>query len=106
MIKPEVDITRLIELLHDQFGQPPTNLAPIESGLTATVYSFENGGDSYVIRIATDEHAESLKKDGFVAEMVASTDIPVPPVLYTGTMGNLHYAIAPKLPGVQLDQMP
>jgi hygromycin-B 4-O-kinase len=106
VIKPRVDIARLTELLRQQFGRRPTKLAPIESGLTATVYSFENGGDRYVIRIATDEHAESLKKDGFVNKMVASTNIPVPPVLHSGAIDNLHYAIAPKLPGVQLDQLP
>ena len=66
MIKPNVDIARLTEILYDQFGQPPANLAPIESGLTASVFSFDCGGEGYVIRIATKEHAESLRKDGFI----------------------------------------
>ena len=106
MIKPNVDIARLTEILYDQFGQPPANLAPIESGLTASVFSFDCGGEGYVIRIATKEHAESLRKDGFIADLVISTDIPVPSVLHMGVMDDLHYAIAEKLPGVQLDRLP
>ncbi|NQW16494.1 MAG: aminoglycoside phosphotransferase family protein [Chloroflexi bacterium] len=106
MIKPTVDIDWLTELLRDQFGQSPANLAAIESGLIASVFSFEIDGKGFVIRIATAQHAESLKKDQFIAGMLSPTAIPVPIVLHTGTMDDLHFAIAPKLPGVQLDQLP
>jgi hygromycin-B 4-O-kinase len=106
VIKPDVDIARLTELLQKQLGQPPTDLAPIESGQIAAVYSFDSGGEGYVVRLSTEQHAESVKKDQFIAKMLAPTPIPVPPVLHTLKMDDLHVGISPRFSGVQLDQLP
>jgi hypothetical protein len=87
VIKPAVDIARLTDLLRKYFGDSPANLAPIESDLAASVFSFDSSSESYVIRIATDELAESLKKDGLVANLVDSSDIPVPAARIYGRDG-------------------
>jgi len=106
VIKPDVDIARLTELLQEQLGQPPTDIPPIESGQMAAVFSFENGDKAYVVRLSTEQHAESLKKDRFMVKMLAATPIPTPPVLLALKMDDLHIGISPRLPGLQLDKLP
>ena len=105
MIKPAIDLAQITGLLHDLFDQPPTAIQPIGSGQIARVFSFQTTGQVYVIRFVTGEHAPSLAKDQFIADRLAPTGIPVPPVTHTGTFNEFHFAIAPKYPGVQLDQL-
>ena len=48
----------------------------------------------------------NFPKEAYLWQKLVSTPIPMPPVLQVGRLGDLHYAISRKMPGVMLMHLP
>ena len=105
MIKPILEPSQVVALLSNYFDQPITEVAPLGTGHIARVFSFQAGGRDYVIRFVTAQMAHTLKKEAFIATLLAATDIPLPPILYQGTFQDFYFAITPKVSGTPLDEL-
>jgi hygromycin-B 4-O-kinase len=105
MIKPVIESFQVAALLSDYFDQPITEVVPLGTGHIARVFSFQAGDQAYVIRFVTAQMAHTLKKEAFIATLLAATDIPLPPILHQGTFQDDYFAVAPKAPGTPLDEL-
>lgn len=47
----------------------------------------------------------NFEKEAFIARLLASSGIPMPPIVSIGRLGELHYAISLKAAGMPLDQL-
>ncbi len=102
MIRPKVETPHVITLLGEYFGAAVNNLEPINTGQMSRVFSFDYEGRGYVARFVTAQTAESIEKDRYIAELLASSAVPVPPIIHSGTVGEVHYAITRRIPGEPL----
>lgn len=90
MLKPEMAQSEVASFLTEWAGKPIANLAQFQNGCVASVYSFDVVGEvpvradpqasngKYVVRFASPENAEGLKKDRFIAPRAAAVGVPVP----------------------------
>lgn len=51
-----------------------------------------------------DMLTSNFPKEAYVYQKLASTHIPIPPLLQVGRLGDLHFAISQKVPGKILEQ--
>lgn len=98
-IKPVIDQESILVLLADTFHQPVQNLSPLEGGLAAQALSFQVGEQEYVLRFNPGSFDTTFQKEVFIYEHFASPLIPIPPLIRTGKLGNIPYAISLKMPG-------
>jgi hygromycin-B 4-O-kinase len=105
VIKPVIESSQVAALLSDYFDQPITEIVPLGTGHIARVFSFQAGDLAYVIRFVTAQMAHTLKKEAFIATLLAATDIPLPPILHQGTFQDDYFAVAPKAPGTPLYEL-
>lgn len=104
-IKPFVDRGSILELLNEAFNQPIEDLEPVSGGLTAQTLSFRSGGQEFILRFNPGSFDVTFLKEKFIFDHFASTRIPIPPILKTGSQGELSYAISQKMPGQGLQSL-
>lgn len=90
MLKPVLQPAEVTDFITDWAGRSIENLSQFQNGCVASVFSFDVVGDvpasadplagngKYVIRFASLENAEGLKKDRFIGPRAAAVGIPVP----------------------------
>ena len=106
-LRPVVSDAAMLALLHDQFDAPVTDVVPVEGGSVARTFAFRAGNQEYIIRFNLDRMlGANFPKEAYLWQKLASTLIPMPPVLQVGRLGDLHYAISRKMPGVMLMHLP
>lgn len=102
MIRPQIGRPEVENLLSGYFGAHVDDLTPIDTGQISRVFSFSIADEGYIVRFVSNNTAESIEKDRFIAERLALSTVPVPPVIHSGILGDVHYAIAPRMPGIPL----
>ena len=103
-IKPIIEKSLILKLLTETFELPIENLAPIESGHMAQVFSFLAGDDDYILRFSK-KNIGSFKKELFIYDNFAAPNIPIPPIIKSGEVDDLYYAISKKMPGQELSAL-
>ncbi|GCE24184.1 phosphotransferase family protein [Dictyobacter kobayashii] len=106
-LKAVVEMPQILQLLASHFTTPIIDLAPVEGGLISRTWSFQAGGEEYIIRFNKDNMLSSnLPKEQYLYQKLAPTGVPIPEILYTGRLGELYYAISRKAAGKMLAQLP
>jgi hygromycin-B 4-O-kinase len=102
-LRPVVADTQILEVLSPYFSSV-TDLTALEGGLVARTLAFQNGEEQYVVRFTDDNmlHA-NLPKEGYVAQKLITTEIPIAPILHVGRLGTRHFAISRRMPGRRLE---
>jgi len=104
-LRPVVEPSQVLDLLGRYFSTPVTDLVPIEGDVIVRVFSFHADGQDYIIRFNFDNMLQSnFPKELYLWQKLASTQIPMAPVLQVGRLGDLHFAISRKMPGRSLMQ--
>jgi len=106
-LRAEVDPEAVLNLLNRHFKVPVTGLVPVEAGPIMRAFYFVAGEEEYLIRFNRDNMMTSnLPKEKYISRKLAPMKIPVTPIVHTGRMGNLHFAISLKMPGQIAATMP
>jgi hygromycin-B 4-O-kinase len=103
-LRPEVGHDDVMDLLGQHFSAPIRDLERVEGGQVARTFSFRVGADAFILRFNFRLGA-NFEKEAFIARLFSVSGIPIPPLLHIGRLGELHYAISRKAPGVPLDQL-
>lgn len=104
-LRPAVELDQVTVLLNQQFALPVSDLAPVEGGQVARTFSFRAGEQEYIIRFNKDNMLTSnFPKEAYVYQKLASTSIPLSPLVQVGRLGDLHFAISRRAPGKMLEQ--
>jgi hygromycin-B 4-O-kinase len=98
-VKPAVDRESILALLREAFDLPIQDLTPVQGGPVAQTLSFRVSEKEYILRFTSSSMDASYQKEAFIYEHFASPEIPIPPVLKVGRLGDSYYAIAQKMPG-------
>ena len=102
-LRPVVADTRVLALLNERFSTSVSDLEHIDGGSVARTFAFRAGGQEYIIRFNLDKMLSSnFPKEAYVWQKLASTSIPMPPILQVGRLDDLHFAISRKMPGKTL----
>jgi hygromycin-B 4-O-kinase len=102
VVQPE----EVLNLLSQHFDASVINLTPVEGGQVARTFAFLVGEQEYIIRFNKDNMMTSnLLKEAYLSQKLASTRIPIPPILHVGRLGALHFAISRKVPGRMLETL-
>lgn len=102
-LRPVVTEAQVLTLLDAQFSPSVTDLTPVEGGVVARTFAFRANGQDYIIRFNLDRMLTSnFPKEAYLWRKLASTQIPMPPVLQVGRLGELHFAISRRMPGKML----
>lgn len=102
-LRPTVSQEALLTLLHDQFEVPVADVVPVEAGPVLRKFAFRAGDQEYIVQFNLDRMLGSnFPKEAYLWPKLAHASIPMPPVLQVGRLGELHYAITRKMPGVAL----
>lgn len=99
-VKPAVDQESILALLGETFELPIQELTPVQGGLISQTLSFRVSEKEYILRLST---LGGFQKEAFIFQHFGSQDIPIPPILKVGRLGNNYYAISQKMPGCGLD---
>jgi hygromycin-B 4-O-kinase len=103
-LRPIVDYSQVFSLLSQHFIPPITALTPIEGGQVARTFAFRVDDQEYILRFHKDNMLTSnFPKEAYVYQKLASTRIPLPPLVQIGRLGDLHFAISQKMPGKMLE---
>lgn len=104
-LRPVVAPDQVLALLKQHFSAPIVNLTPLEGGQIARTFAFRAGEQEYVVRFNKDNMLTSnLPKEAYIARKLAQLPVPIPPILHVGRLGELHFAISPKMPGLMLEK--
>lgn len=104
-LRPVVQDARVFALLNEHFLLPVTDLVPVEGGSIARTFAFHTGSQDYIIRFNLDKMLTSnFPKEAYLWQKLASTQIPMPPVLWVGRLDDLHFEISRRMPGKTLLQ--
>ncbi len=102
-LRPVVEETQVLALLNEHFSMAVTDLVSVEGGSVARTFAFRLGSQDYIIRFNLDKMLTSnFPKEAYLWQKLASTSIPMPPVLQVGRLDNLYFAISRKMPGKTL----
>jgi hygromycin-B 4-O-kinase len=106
-LRAVVEHEKILTLLNQHFTVPVTDLAPVEGGLVSRTFSFRAGEQEYIVRFNKDNMLTcNLPKEAYLYQRLASSPIPFPPIVHTGRLGELYFAISRKVPGKMLQQLP
>lgn len=95
--------TQVLDLLRSQFFPSVTDLMPVEGGAVARTFAFRANEQDYIVRFNLDKMlASNFPKEAYLWQKLASTQIPMPPVMQVGRLGELHFAISRRMPGKML----
>ncbi|MGH2510225.1 MAG: phosphotransferase family protein [Ktedonobacteraceae bacterium] len=104
-LRPVVSDEQVLTLLNKHFTTPILNLTPLEGGQVARTFSFHTGKQEYVVRFNYDKMLTSnFPKEAYLYSKLASTFIPISPILQVGRLNDLHFAILQRAPGKMLEQ--
>lgn len=96
VVNPEV----VLNLLGQHFKERAIGLAPVEAGPIMRTFSFAVGKEEYLIRFNKDNMLTSnLPKEEYISRKLAPTRIPLRPIVKTGRLGELFFAISRNVPG-------
>lgn len=101
-IKPVVDQETILALLGETLALPIETLTPIQGGLIAQTVIFRAGDHEYILRFNPGNFDVTFQKEMFIYTHFASPNIPIPPILRVGRLGDLTYAISRKMAGRRL----
>lgn len=104
-IKPVIDQSEVLAHISRFFDHAVTDLAPLGTGQMALVYAFKAGEQEFVIRFVEQKMAHTLKKEAVVANLLQGSVVPLPPILHQGSYSDYHFAIAPRVTGLPLDEL-
>jgi hygromycin-B 4-O-kinase len=103
--KPSVAQEQILALLQEQFSAPILHLTPMTEGQIAQTLAFTVEGQDYILRF-TRHMRVNLEKEAYLYEHIASPQIPIPPIMKVGRLGELHYAISHRVPGKPMNKLP
>lgn len=104
-LRPMVATVQVLALLNQHFRAPILDLAPVEGGQVARVFSFHVEEQEYIVRFNLDKMLTSnFPKEAYLVRKLAETSLPLAPILYVGRLGELHFAISRKMPGKMLQE--
>jgi hygromycin-B 4-O-kinase len=102
-LRPTIPDEHVLALLNERFSASVTDLVAVEGGLVARTFAFRTGDHEYIIRFNLDKMLNAnFPKEAYLWQKLASSSIPMPPVLQVGRLDELHYAISHKMPGTTL----
>jgi hygromycin-B 4-O-kinase len=102
-LRPVMTETQVLTLLRTHFSPSVTDLTPVEGGGVARTFAFRANGQDYIVRFNLDKMLTSnFPKEAYLWQKLASTRVPIPPVIQVGRLGELHFAISRKMPGKTL----
>ncbi len=104
-LRPVVTTEQVMDLLTQHFQAPVRDLVPVEGGQVARTFAFRAGEREYILRLNNDNMLTSnLPKEAYVLNKLASTSLPLAPIVHLGRLGSLHFAISHRLPGKMLEE--
>ena len=104
-LRPIVTPSQVLTLLNQHFSTPILDLASVDGGQVARVFSFRVEEQEYIVRFNLDRMLTSnFPKEAYVIRKLAGTSLPLAPLLYVGRLGDLHFAISSKMPGKMLQE--
>lgn len=104
-LRPMVTTVQVLALLNQHFRAPILDLATVEGGQVARVFSFHVEEQEYIVRFNLDKMLTSnFPKEAYLVRKLAVTSLPLAPILYVGRLGELHFAISRKMPGKMLQE--
>ena len=103
--KPQVANEDVYALLRERFTESIEELSVVSGGEVAQTYTFSASGDGYILRLAPSMGA-NLEKERFIQKLLASSRVPIAPILHAGRLGELRYAISRRMPGTPLTELP
>ena len=104
-VRPMVTTEQVLALLNQHFRAPILDLAPVDGGQVARVFSFRVEEQEYIVRFNLDKMLTSnFPKEMYLARKLAGAALPLAPLLYVGRLGDLHVAISRKMPGKMLQE--
>ena len=106
-LRPKIEQSDVFALLQQYYKEPVTDLAHVEGGQIARTFAFRAGDQDYILRFVDARNMPiSFAKEAFLSQTIASSQIPIPPVLQTGSWRDMHFAISRKVPGQMAIQLP
>jgi hygromycin-B 4-O-kinase len=104
-LRPMVATEQVLTLLNRHFRAPILDLAPLDGGQVARVFSFRVQEQEYIVRFNLDKMLTSnFPKEAYLVRKLAGTSLPLAPLLHVGRLGDLHFAISRKMPGKMLQE--
>lgn len=104
-LRPMVATEQVLTLLNQHFRTPILDLAAVEGGQVARVFSFRVQEQEYIVRFNLDKMLTSnFPKEAYLVRKLAGTSLPLAPLLHVGRLGDLHFAISRKMPGKMLQE--
>jgi hygromycin-B 4-O-kinase len=104
-LRPIVEHAQVLTLLNEHFSAPVTDLESVDGGSVARVFAFRADDQEYIVRFNLDKMLTSnFPKEAYVWQKLAPTQIPMPPILQVGRLGDQHFAISCEMPGKTLMQ--
>ncbi|GCE12892.1 phosphotransferase family protein [Tengunoibacter tsumagoiensis] len=108
-LRPVVDREQVLTALGQYFSAPITSLTPVEGGQVMRTFTFrvgEQDNQDYIVRFNHDTMLTSnLPKEIYIAGKLVVAPVPMSPVLYTGRLNELHFAISLKVPGQMVESL-
>lgn len=105
-LRPLVTHAQVLAALGQHFTTPIVAITPVESGQIARTFSFQTKNEAYIVRFNHDTMMNSnLPKEMYLTQKLASSKIPVAPILHAGRLDELHFAISRLLPGQRLEKL-
>jgi hygromycin-B 4-O-kinase len=106
-LRPVVEPEQVLTLLQRHFKEAVSDLETIEGGQVAHTFAFRVGEQEYILRFNDSSHIPiSFAKEAVLSQRLASSPIPFPPIVQVGNWQGFHFAIAHKLPGKMLMELP
>ena len=96
-LRPIIAPEQVLSLLKQHFSEPILDLAPVEGGQVARVFSFRVQDQEYIVRFNLDKMLANFPKEVYLARKLAATSLPFAPILHVGRLEALHFAISRKL---------
>lgn len=103
--KPQIAQDEVFALLREHFAAPIEDLEVVSGGQIAQTYGFIAQGERFILRF-TQHMGANLDKELFIERLLASSGVPIPPILHVGRLGDLHYAISRRMPGKPITNVP
>lgn len=105
-LRPVVEHEQVLAALSQYFAMPITDLVPVEGGQVMRTFTFQAGARAYIVRFNHDNMlTANLPKEAYLTRKLASSSIPMPPVLYAGRLDELYFAISPKVSGQMVENL-
>ncbi|MBS4022851.1 MAG: phosphotransferase [Dethiobacter sp.] len=99
--KPRIDSAIILQYLQSEVDQNIAEIRLIKGGMNSQTFSFQSHGDSFVIRVNSNDYG--FRKDAYAAKHFASKKLSIPLVFKLGKMaGGYHTCISKMAAGKNL----